>query len=103
LSGKRPTASRVARHEALTSAEVTNLYHTPVALAHLNRQVLGLLDGSRDRPALLTDLRRLAAEQPPTAEAGNTPSTGDHPRAPALGARLDAALRWLAHAALLEE
>jgi hypothetical protein len=64
--GERPVASPVARYQAKTSDRVTNPQHESVALAPLERQVLLLLDGQRDRAALL-DLLAASAETEPTS------------------------------------
>ncbi|MEO8755429.1 MAG: class I SAM-dependent methyltransferase, partial [Casimicrobiaceae bacterium] len=52
-AGPNPEASPLARHEARTRDAVTTLLHTRVALPDANaRQLLALLDGTRDRAAL---------------------------------------------------
>jgi Predicted methyltransferase regulatory domain/PKMT, C-terminal winged helix domain len=52
-AGPKPRASPLARLEARTRDTVTNLVHTRVALPDANaRQLLALLDGTRDRAAL---------------------------------------------------
>jgi SAM-dependent methyltransferase len=54
-AGPNPRASPLARLEARTRDTVTNLVHTRVALPDANaRQLLALLDGTRDRAALAT-------------------------------------------------
>ena len=44
-SGEWPSASRLARHQALTLSSVTNLRHEQVNLDVHARKILGLLDG----------------------------------------------------------
>lgn len=52
-AGPKPRASPLARLEARTRDTVTSLVHTRVALPDANaRQLLALLDGTRDRAAL---------------------------------------------------
>jgi methyltransferase-like protein len=52
-----PVASPLARMQAQASANVTNLRHETVCLGDLERQVLCLLDGSRDCGALIRDMQ----------------------------------------------
>ena len=79
-AGLRPVASPLARMQAQTSAEVTTLRHTRLAVPDAVRAVLRGCDGTRDRAALLAAL----------ATDGRA-SAGD----------LEAALDWLASNALL--
>ena len=58
----RPRASPFARLQAERRTTVTNLRHEPVMLAELTRQLLLLLDGTRDLEALVADLVKLAQE-----------------------------------------
>jgi methyltransferase-like protein/trans-aconitate methyltransferase len=54
---KKPTASALARLQSLDSSEVVNLRHFNLRIEDpLTRRLLQLLDGSRDRDALLDDL-----------------------------------------------
>ncbi len=50
--GDTPLASAVARLQATSSAQVTNLRHEWIALDEPSRRLLGLLDGTRSRPAI---------------------------------------------------
>ncbi len=52
----RPVASKVARAQAGRPGNVTNLRHESLQLDAFNRQLLQLLDGSRDRDALVAGL-----------------------------------------------
>jgi methyltransferase-like protein/SAM-dependent methyltransferase len=70
---ERPTASPLARLQAAGGNQVTSLRHRLVALTPFDRHLLPLLDGTRDRPALLRglldlfrrgDLRIAQEEQP---------------------------------------
>lgn len=89
--GEFPVASRLARVQARTGKRVVNLRHETIELeGELARRLLGLLDGSRDRDALL---------------AGLATSVGGHDSPAArevLRADLDAKLLELARLALLE-
>ena len=59
-AGERPAASKLARLQLKSGATVTTLRHTNVQVQDaLGQQLLMLLDGSRDRQALLEELNRL--------------------------------------------
>jgi hypothetical protein len=55
-AGERPVASPLARLQARRSKHATTLSHQALTLGDFDRQVLPLLDGSRDRPALVAAL-----------------------------------------------
>jgi SAM-dependent methyltransferase len=60
---QRPVASALARLQAAEGTRVTTLRHTSVEVPdELGRRLIGLLDGTRDRPALLRELARPADE-----------------------------------------
>jgi SAM-dependent methyltransferase len=86
---ERPIASPLARLQLASGLDtVTNQRHVSVALTDaLSRQFLMLLDGSRDRAALLRDLTERF--DPDKADAGETPAAW-HANGPAN--RLDLAL-----------
>lgn len=64
----RPRSSRIARQEAVGTKQVTTLLHGCVGLDDpLVRQLLLLLDGSKDRAALIGALRR---QHPDVPESG---------------------------------
>ena len=92
--GSMPVASPLARHQAASATDVTNLRHETVRLEDLDRHLLRQLDGTRTREALLADLRSLADRGALTVT-----STDDLERA--LTARLDLSLQRLAAGALL--
>ncbi len=56
--GERPLASPLARHQSAAGSPITNLRHRIVELTENDRLVLGYLDGTRDRPAMLGALER---------------------------------------------
>jgi SAM-dependent methyltransferase len=59
----RPEASPLARHQARSGALVTNLRHTSVRIEDdLGRQLVVLLDGTRDRVQLVHELRAFLLE-----------------------------------------
>jgi SAM-dependent methyltransferase len=60
---ERPVASALARLQAAEGTRVTTLLHTSVEVGdELGRRLIGLLDGTRDRAALLAELGRPADE-----------------------------------------
>jgi len=61
---ERPTASRLARIQAQTSSEVTNLRHHSVQLDPAARAMLSFLDGAHDRAAVAAELSVLARTDP---------------------------------------
>ncbi len=59
---ERPAASPLARLQAEKGNQVTNLRHELMTLQEFDRQLLRLLDGQRDRPALVEAMTGLAEE-----------------------------------------
>jgi SAM-dependent methyltransferase len=60
---ERPVASALARLQAARGTRLTNLLHASVEVPdELGRRLITLLDGTRDRAALLRELRRPADE-----------------------------------------
>jgi SAM-dependent methyltransferase len=85
----RPAASPLARDQARTTDLVTSLRHSTVHLTDaVGRELLTLLDGSRDRDAIARDLRRYLDE-----------TGGDVP--PDFDERLDRGIDALARLGLL--
>jgi methyltransferase-like protein/2-polyprenyl-3-methyl-5-hydroxy-6-metoxy-1,4-benzoquinol methylase len=82
--GDRPVASPLARHQAITSQAVTNLWHHPVPLDSFHRLVIRQLDGTRTRAQLTSELHDVDGE-----------------RSSFSGEAVDRCLTGLAHAALL--
>jgi hypothetical protein len=67
---ERPVASRLARWQAETSCEVTDLLHRAVTLDGLVvRKFVCLMDGTRDAEALLSDLNQFLADAHATGRA----------------------------------
>ncbi|MCC6869946.1 MAG: class I SAM-dependent methyltransferase [Burkholderiales bacterium] len=59
--GTRPAAYAVARQEAKTGLQVSNLRHETAVLDEFHRQFLLLLDGTRDRASLVDELTQIVA------------------------------------------
>jgi hypothetical protein len=60
---ERPVASALARLQAARGTRLTNLWHGSVEVPdELGRRLITLLDGTRDRAALLGELERPANE-----------------------------------------
>ncbi len=99
---ERPLASPLARWQARESAMVVNLRHASIQLeGGLVRHLLLLLDGTRDRAALLRDLAAAAAADPAALqEAGGLPNDG-RGLAQVLAGGLEANLQKVARLALL--
>jgi len=65
-----PIASPLARLQARTSDRVTTLLHVPVGIADANAlKLLPLVDGTRDRAALVAAVGKLALNIPPSRAA----------------------------------
>jgi hypothetical protein len=92
-AGERPVASSLARHQVARGQDiVTSLRHRSVRIEDpLAAWLLGRLDGTRDRAALLADVR--GVEAPGVA----APPVDELPEA------LDRALQRLARLGLLQE
>lgn len=101
VPGVRPLASPWARRRAAAGETITNLRHQPVAMEPLNRQLLVLADGTRDRAKLLDDLCIAAERNAIEILAGGEPIAEPDARRRALGEQLEAKLRGLADLALL--
>jgi methyltransferase-like protein len=98
----RPTASPLARLQAAHGDKVTNLQHQRVTLDGLNRVLLPLLDGSRDRDALVAALAKQVAEGSLSIQQQGKAPTHGPPLEKVLRDALEANLPKLAKAALLQ-
>lgn len=94
MPGELPVASPLARLQAATAAEVTNLRHETVRLDDIESHVLRQLDGTRSRNVLLTELLGLVDQGLLTVSNTEDVTT-------AVEARLDVALQRLTNGALL--
>lgn len=95
--GEYPQATSLARLEAQTGIEVTNLYHDVLHLDPFDRHLLQLLDGRRDRSAIVREMASAVARG-----AVQYPGEGHTPGPPAdLEAGIEQRLRWFTQVALL--
>ena len=94
----RPVASPLARHHARAGSAVTSLRHERVTLTDGERFVIGLVDGSRDRAAIVVAIEQ-AIRTGTLVPANDDDSIEDASAAAAVTA--DRALRKFARAALL--
>jgi methyltransferase-like protein/2-polyprenyl-3-methyl-5-hydroxy-6-metoxy-1,4-benzoquinol methylase len=100
-AGERPIASPLARLQAASSDRVTNRRHRLVELDDLDRVVLQLLDGSRDREAVVHLMRGLAAKNVLALASDEEASSEKEPSGDALSAVLESCLGRLAKNGLL--
>lgn len=92
----RPMATQLARWQAAQGVDVTNLMMRSVAIDPLQAALLPLVDGTRDRDALLADWHaRVTADRIHLSDVQQVPSSS------ALHQRLDADLDAFARAGLL--
>jgi methyltransferase-like protein len=99
--GERPLASPLARVQAQSANQVTNLAHQPVNITDFDRQLLPYLDGAHNRSTLLKImLARFKQGVLRVAHEGKA-VTEEHRARPILAQTLDTQLPRLASAALL--
>jgi methyltransferase-like protein/2-polyprenyl-3-methyl-5-hydroxy-6-metoxy-1,4-benzoquinol methylase len=99
--GDRPGASPVARLQAETSAQVTNLRHRTILLSPSERNIIRLLDGRRDRGAILDLLVGKAESEQIKVEVQGQRVRDNAKLRQILGAQLDTSLGLLALHSLL--
>ena len=98
----RPIASPLARLQAREGKTVMNLRHEDIAVTGgLERQLLQLLDGSRDRTALLADLSKLVEVGNLTMQEGGEPITDLEIARQTIAAELEEKLGEIGKKALL--
>ena len=98
---EKPVASPAARLRAAARDTVPNRRHELVRLSELDRKLLPLLDGTRDRPALVNQLAERALIGELTVHRDGKPLRDPGDIQQALGGALDAALQNFAANALL--
>jgi methyltransferase-like protein/SAM-dependent methyltransferase len=98
---ERPVAGPLVRLQAKTSHQVTSLRHETVSVPDFDRHLLQLMDGSRDRRALLDGLLECQARGEIRITADEEPVTDPTRLAQILGETIDQQLPKLAREALL--
>ena len=99
--GERPLASPVARLGAEGGLIATNMWHERAHLTPFLRQLLQLLDGARDREALLDKLTELAVAEVLHLKLDGQPVTDPVVIRPLLERELEPNLQWLGRAGTL--
>jgi len=100
-AGERPIASPLARWQARTSDRITSFTHCPVVLENPTGQhLITLLDGTRDRPALLRETRAFLEAN--IARKKSDSADQSLPDDSALAANLNSTLQVFARCALLQ-
>jgi hypothetical protein len=101
-AGERPVASPLARLQSLEADQVVNLRHYNIAVENpVGRFLLGRLDGSRDRAALVGELAALVESGALTMPTEGTPVHDERQVRERLAAELERQLKDLAERALL--
>jgi methyltransferase-like protein/cyclopropane fatty-acyl-phospholipid synthase-like methyltransferase len=98
---EKPTASPLARLQATAGPHATNLRHETVRLSDFERQLVIVLDGSRDRDALVTALADVVQRGVLTVRENQQPITDPQRLRLILQAALQEELPRLAKFALL--
>ena len=97
---EKPKASDLAREQAKRSGRVTNQRHEIVTLDEFSRRTLQLLDGTRDRAALLDAMSKLVADGTLMVEQEGQKVAGGDPLKQILGDAVDRCLTRFSKAAL---
>jgi len=99
--GQRPAASGFARLQSVTERRVTNLKHELVSLDDLERHVVPLLDGQKDRAQLIEGLVKQVESGKLVVHDSGRPVSNSQRLREIMGEALDGCLRNLAQKALL--
>jgi methyltransferase-like protein len=99
--GEYPRSPGYARLQAKEGNRVTNLLHEVVPLDDVSRFLLGQIDGTRDRAALLERLLALVAQRDMVVQRHGKPITQPDELRRALAEGMETNLQSLARAALL--
>jgi SAM-dependent methyltransferase len=100
---ERPLGSPLARLQAQEGSRVTSLRHRMVEVGELDRAVLRLCDGTRDRAALVAELVALAAQGGLRVQQHGRRVTDETIVRPLIDEALGPSLQRLTRAALLME
>ncbi|MCU0705856.1 MAG: class I SAM-dependent methyltransferase [Fimbriiglobus sp.] len=99
--GERPVALPHARLSAAANSTAANRRHEVIRLSEFDRRLIPLLDGTRDRPALVNELTDVAASGSLTVRRDNVPITDRGEIHAALASIIDEALNKVAGMAVL--
>jgi methyltransferase-like protein/SAM-dependent methyltransferase len=99
---ERPAASRVARYQAKSSDRVANLRHENSTLSTNDRHILALLDGRRDRAAVMDALVGMVEAGQINIQVKGHPVRDEQQLRSILVELIDASLKRLASNGLLE-
>jgi methyltransferase-like protein len=98
---ERPRSSDLARAQAKRGGRVTNQRHEIVNLDEFSRRTIQLLDGTRDRNALLDAMSKLVADGTLMVEQEGKSVAGGDPLKQILGDAVDRCLNRFTKAALM--
>ena len=101
--GSKPRVSALVALQAPHGSVVTNQRHGPVSLDAVTTCLVPVLDGSRDRPALLSHLRHAVERGDLILREDGRPLTDGAQASEILEGALDQALESLARCAILVE
>jgi hypothetical protein len=101
--GRFPRAPAFARRQAREGSRVTNLRHEVVPLDDISRHLLGLLDGGRDREALVEGMLGWVVERGMVVQRQGRPVTDVGQVRGVLADGVEAQLQALARSALLSQ
>ena len=99
---ERPVASPVARYQAKSSLHVANLRHENIALTNTDRHILSLLDGRRERAALMDALVGMVETGQIQITVEGRPVRDKPQLRSVLDGLIDASLKRLASVGLIE-
>jgi methyltransferase-like protein/SAM-dependent methyltransferase len=97
----RPRASDLARAQAKRGGRITNQRHEIVHLDEFSRRTVQLLDGTRDRAALLDSMAALVTDGTLMVEQEGRPVAGGDPLKQILGDAVDRCLNRFTKAAIM--
>jgi methyltransferase-like protein/SAM-dependent methyltransferase len=98
---EQPTVSAWARFQARDSDQVTNRRHEAVPIDEVTRQLVGLMDGSRNRPALLDAFLNRMTERAMILQQNGEPVTDRRRLHDVAALALEMKLHQLGRSALL--
>lgn len=100
-AGEKPEASELARYQSRESTSVVNLRHEQLTLDPLGQRLLRVLDGTRDRAALVSHLSDLIKDGAMNIRQDDQPVTDPKQIQATLEQDVERRLAYLARVALL--